>query len=221
MISTTFNGCKIKVRAGKGKTWGRMSATLNGQDFYTVEKFDEAKAVAEIERMVTFVNAEPVDGNRWSANYYAPGTYELCDAGLHPREIGGQCTHATCQPGYWATKSPALYYGPGNPQCPAVDAAGLDCAGPAGHPDGSDHANTNGTWSTAVDYSDEAVYGDREQTCGHCGRVQDGYAAVGNVPLCHPDTGMDCFKLVTLYGHGAPCGMCKPDTRPSDQAGGA
>lgn len=37
-------------------------------------------------------------------------------------------------------------YGPGNPQCSAIDAAGLHCAGPAGHPDGSDHANINSTW---------------------------------------------------------------------------
>lgn len=41
-------------------------------------------------------------------------------------------------------------YGPDNPQCAAEDATGLDCAGPAGHPDGSDHANLNGTWSTTT-----------------------------------------------------------------------
>lgn len=51
-------------------------------------------------------------------------------------------------------------------------------------------------------------------SCGHCGRVQDGYAAVGNTPLCHPDEGMDCFKLVTLYGHATPCDTCTPVTAP-------
>ena len=35
-------------------------------------------------------------------------------------------------------------YGPGNAQCSAEDATGLGCAGPVGHPDGSDHANING-----------------------------------------------------------------------------
>lgn len=39
-------------------------------------------------------------------------------------------------------------YQPSNPQCPAHDSSGLDCAGPSGHPDGSDHANINGAWSS-------------------------------------------------------------------------
>lgn len=53
--------------------------------------------------------------------------------------------HAAAQLAERHTPEP---YGPRNPQCPAVDATGLDCAGPAGHPDGSDHANVNGTWSS-------------------------------------------------------------------------
>lgn len=43
------------------------------------------------------------------------------------------------------------FYGPGNPQCPAQDPNGLDCAGPVGHPDGGDHANVNGTWPIGND----------------------------------------------------------------------
>jgi hypothetical protein len=41
--------------------------------------------------------------------------------------------------------------------------------------------------------------------CGHCGGPLRGYATLGNIKLCHPDEGMDCYRLVTLYGHGAPC----------------
>ncbi len=41
--------------------------------------------------------------------------------------------------------------------------------------------------------------------CGHCGGPQRGYAALGDTPLCHPDGGLDCYRLVTVYGHGAPC----------------
>jgi transcriptional regulator with XRE-family HTH domain len=41
--------------------------------------------------------------------------------------------------------------------------------------------------------------------CGHCGGSLRGYASLGDVKLCHPDDGMDCYRLVTVYGHGAPC----------------
>lgn len=42
-------------------------------------------------------------------------------------------------------------YGPDNPQCTAKDETGLDCAGPASHPDGSNHANLKGTWPSGGD----------------------------------------------------------------------
>lgn len=55
-------------------------------------------------------------------------------------------------PGQADRWTPAISsYGPGNPQCSARDAAGQYCAGPAGHPDGSDHANLNGTWPAGGD----------------------------------------------------------------------
>jgi hypothetical protein len=102
VITKTFNGCKIKVRAGRGRdSWGQMTALVNGAPFSVVERLDEAKAVAEIERTLAPIHAAPIDGDSWPAHYYPPGTYEICDSGIHPREIGGQCTHVTCQPGYW------------------------------------------------------------------------------------------------------------------------
>lgn len=41
--------------------------------------------------------------------------------------------------------------------------------------------------------------------CAHCLSPQQGYASVGDAPLCHPDEGMDCYFLVTVYRHGMPC----------------
>lgn len=39
--------------------------------------------------------------------------------------------------------------------------------------------------------------------CAHCGNEQQGYASVHkggvNYPLCHPDEGLDCYHLVTVY----------------------
>lgn len=40
--------------------------------------------------------------------------------------------------------------------------------------------------------------------CDHCGREQRGYAHLYrdgvNYALCHPDEGVDCYRLVTVYG---------------------
>jgi hypothetical protein len=95
MMTEKYNGCKIKVRAGRKATWGRMLAEVNGESFPTVEQFDEAKAIAEIKRTLDHVHAAPVDGDRWPASYYAPGTYTLCGSG-HPVAVEGSCTHSTC-----------------------------------------------------------------------------------------------------------------------------
>jgi hypothetical protein len=68
------------------------------------------------------------------------------DAAEHASDehgTGGACQAST------ATRPYPPVYGPANPQCFAQDATGLNCAGPAGHPGGSDHANVNGTWPRA------------------------------------------------------------------------
>lgn len=44
--------------------------------------------------------------------------------------------------------------------------------------------------------------------CAHCGNPQRGYASAGEQMLCHPDTGLDCYRAVTVYGHPMPCGSC-------------
>jgi hypothetical protein len=76
-----------------------MFATVNGSPFPVVEKFDESEAIVEIKRTLDYVHSAPVDGDRWPASYYAPGTYELCDIGIHPRAIGEKCTHFGCSSG--------------------------------------------------------------------------------------------------------------------------
>lgn len=32
-----------------------------------------------------------------------------------------------------------------------------------------------------------------------------GYGAVNGSPLCHPNSGLDCYRLVTVYHHQMPC----------------
>lgn len=48
------------------------------------------------------------------------------------------------------------------------------------------------------------------ETCAHCQRPNrgvavSGYATVDGKFVCHPDVGVDCYRLVTLYKHPTPC----------------
>ena len=36
--------------------------------------------------------------------------------------------------------------------------------------------------------------------CAHCGEPQRGAASAFGKDLCHPDDGLDCYRLVTVYG---------------------
>lgn len=49
------------------------------------------------------------------------------------------------------------------------------------------------------------------QACAHCGtKLQDqGSGFVRDQPVCHPDVGMDCYRLVTVYDHPLPCRACR------------
>lgn len=47
--------------------------------------------------------------------------------------------------------------------------------------------------------------------CVHCQQPLRGWAAVPAGPVCHPsglpgeEPGLDCYRLVTVYGHPTPC----------------
>lgn len=45
--------------------------------------------------------------------------------------------------------------------------------------------------------------------CGHCGGLLLGWAMMNDTYLCHPDVGMDCYRLVTVYRE--PIGARLPD----------
>ena len=44
--------------------------------------------------------------------------------------------------------------------------------------------------------------------CGHCREEMRGFASAGDTWLCHPDEGLDCYRLVTVYKHAMPCFPC-------------
>lgn len=55
--------------------------------------------------------------------------------------------------------------------------------------------------------------------CAHCGQPAQGYATAGPHRLCRPDTGIDCYRLVTVRGHLMPCRRCTMSAA-LDAAGG-
>jgi hypothetical protein len=96
MITETYKGRKIRVR--KGREWGTVAATVNGVGVSTACCYgDQAKAAGQIRAQVDHIDREPVNGERWGAEWYAPGTFEMCPAGYHPMVIGGPCEHFTCR----------------------------------------------------------------------------------------------------------------------------
>lgn len=73
-----------------------------------------------------------------------------------------------------------------------------------GRGDGADHL---GTLFEAVLESGPAD--ENAPLCAHCGHHLRGSAFAGDAPLCHPDRGQDCYRLVTVYQHPMPCESCR------------
>jgi hypothetical protein len=99
MIQETYKGRELKVaKGGEGGT-GRVGS-INGQPMPVRYGVPEQEVIEDLRRDIDFVDQAPVDGGRWAAWMYAPGTYELCEEGLHPKAIGERCLHKSCQ-GAW------------------------------------------------------------------------------------------------------------------------
>lgn len=61
------------------------------------------------------------------------------------------------------------------------------------------------------------------RVCAHCGQSFEvgGSLHTGGVdyPLCHPDDGLDCYHLVTVYGEEIGSRKDNPDLAYIDEAG--
>ena len=76
---------------------GNLAVIVNGVNVgYNWTGTDQGKAMAQLRAQIDFIDREPVNGNRWGATWYAPGTFTLCESG-HPVALGGQCEHFTCR----------------------------------------------------------------------------------------------------------------------------
>jgi hypothetical protein len=92
VISETYKGRKLKVL----KAGGGLVGSINGQPMPTRYGVPEQEIIEQLHRDVDYVDQMPVDGGRWGAYMYAPGTYELCDND-HPKTPGQPCRHSSCQ----------------------------------------------------------------------------------------------------------------------------
>lgn len=96
MIRETYKGRKLTARKGKGSEWGTVVITCNSEVVSRPTTLDLEGALKSVRATIDYVDQSPVDGGRWGAYLYAPGTFEMCPEGLHPQVIGGPCTHPTC-----------------------------------------------------------------------------------------------------------------------------
>ncbi|MEU1074353.1 MULTISPECIES: hypothetical protein [unclassified Streptomyces] len=94
MKTETYKGRTIKVVAGRGANWGYTRITLNGVDMGTWMQ-SENEALRSTRGTIDHADEVGVSSARYGAEWYAPGTYELCDEG-HAKEIGGECGHSWC-----------------------------------------------------------------------------------------------------------------------------
>lgn len=94
MKRETYKDRKIKVVKGRDADWGYTRVTLNGVD---MGKWmgDEDAALRSIRGTIDHADEVGVSSGRYGADWYAPGTYELCEHD-HAKPIGGECGHHYC-----------------------------------------------------------------------------------------------------------------------------
>ena len=94
MIRETYKGRKIVIT--KGREYGYSLVTLNGTN-RTAYLGKQDDVLQKIKNSIDFIDRDPVvDGSKWDAKWYEPGTYEMCAEGSHPQAIGGPCRHPYC-----------------------------------------------------------------------------------------------------------------------------
>ena len=93
MITETYKGRKIK--ATRGREWGYTRLIINGVDLGDTIDADQAHALAGLKRTIDAADEAGVASGRYGAEYYAKGTYEICDNG-HAKPISGPCGHQYC-----------------------------------------------------------------------------------------------------------------------------
>jgi hypothetical protein len=90
MSRETYKGRELKVvkaRDGVG-----LVGSINSQPMPTRYGVPEREVIEQFHRDIDHVDQAPIDGGRWGARMYAPGTYELCGIGHPKKEVSALVT---------------------------------------------------------------------------------------------------------------------------------
>lgn len=95
MIRETYKGCKIVIK--KGAQYGYANVRLNGVDKGDWMQSEEA-ALRSVHGSIDHAEEVGPGSARYPAEYYAPGSYDLCGEG-HTTTAGAPCQHDWCVKG--------------------------------------------------------------------------------------------------------------------------
>lgn len=95
MKRETYKGRKIKVVAGRGADHGYTRITLNGVDMGKWMQ-SEDEALRSTRGTIDHADETGLSSGRYGAEWFVPGSFELCDVCEGTKEIGGECGHAYC-----------------------------------------------------------------------------------------------------------------------------
>ncbi|MFJ9213055.1 hypothetical protein [Streptomyces sp. NPDC102264] len=84
-----------KLKTVKGKERGYVRHFINGVDLGR-HQGNEESALTYMRNTINVIDEDDINGDRWAPEWYAPGTFEECEAG-HAKKIGGECRHFTCE----------------------------------------------------------------------------------------------------------------------------
>ena len=93
MKRETYKGRKLQTT--KGTDYGYSRAKVNGVDLGTHLGGEDA-ALAWMKRTIDYADETGLSSGRHGAEWFAPGTFELCDVCEGTKEIGGECGHSYC-----------------------------------------------------------------------------------------------------------------------------
>lgn len=107
MTGEIYKGRRLRAKRTNDRFHGRRyEALVNGVGTGTYDYDDPQKALDTVKAWIDFIDRDPViDGGRWPAHWYAPGTYTLCEDN-HPVALDGECRHPACAQQH-STSTPA------------------------------------------------------------------------------------------------------------------
>lgn len=94
MKTETYKGRRLKAVKGRGRDFGYTRTFVNGTEQHR-HLGDEDGALRSLHSCIDHADEVGVGSGRYGPHWYAPGAFELCDAG-HAKPLDGPCGHPYC-----------------------------------------------------------------------------------------------------------------------------